>query len=64
VYRWQGKVESADELLLVIKTTAAAWPRLLIRLPALHPYALPELVAFTPVDASPAYAAWVRESTA
>jgi periplasmic divalent cation tolerance protein len=62
VYRWQGAVESADELLLVIKTTVDAWPRLVARLPALHPYALPELVALAPTDASPAYAAWVREN--
>jgi periplasmic divalent cation tolerance protein len=62
VYRWRGAVESADELLLIVKTTVAAWPRLVARLPALHPYELPELVALAPADASPAYAAWVRES--
>jgi periplasmic divalent cation tolerance protein len=62
VYRWEGAVESAAEHLLVIKTTAAAWPRLLARLGTLHPYALPELVALAPGAVSAAYARWVGES--
>jgi len=61
VYRWQGAVESAAEHLLVIKTTAAAWPRVVARLETLHPYALPELVALAPGAVSAAYARWVGE---
>jgi periplasmic divalent cation tolerance protein len=44
-YRWQGEVERADEVLLLIKTTRDAFPALQSRLPGLHPYELPELLA-------------------
>ena len=44
-YRWQGSVERAEEVLLLIKTTRDALPALQARLPALHPYELPELLA-------------------
>lgn len=44
-YRWQGAVERAEEVLLLIKTTHDAFPALQSRLPGLHPYELPELLA-------------------
>jgi len=59
VYRWQGAVERADEVLLLIKTTHAAFPSLRDRLQELHPYELPELVAVEPADGLPAYLEWV-----
>ncbi len=59
VYHWQGEVERADEVLLLIKTTRAAFPALQQRLQALHPYELPELIAVEPADGLPAYLEWV-----
>lgn len=59
VYLWQGEVERADEVLLLIKTTRAAFPALQQRLQALHPYELPELIAVEPADGLPAYLEWV-----
>ena len=59
-YRWQGAVESADELPLLIKTTAAAWPALRERLRALHPYDVPEMLAWPASDGWPPYLDWVR----
>lgn len=64
VYRWQGAVEHATEALLVIKTTAAAFDALKARLLALHPYALPELIAAPVVDGHAAYLDWVRANVA
>ncbi|MCC7097672.1 MAG: divalent-cation tolerance protein CutA [Thermomonas sp.] len=61
-YRWQGAVERADELLLLIKTTRAAWPALQARLLELHPYELPELLAVKPADGLPAYLQWVADA--
>jgi periplasmic divalent cation tolerance protein len=63
VYRWQGRVEQANEVPLLIKTTQAAYPRLEAELRACHPYELPEIVAL-PVNAGlPAYLQWVKEET-
>ena len=64
VYRWQDAVESAPEELLLIKTTRDTFPALLARLLALHPYALPEVIAL-PVDLGhPPYLDWVRAAVA
>jgi len=63
VYRWQGKVEHASEVPLLIKTTRAAYPRLESALRELHPYELPEIIAL-PVSAGlPEYLNWVAEQT-
>lgn len=62
-YRWQGQVETATEVPLLIKTTRDAYPRLEQMLRAAHPYQLPEIIA-TPVTAGlPAYLDWVSQET-
>ncbi len=61
VYRWQGAIETADEALLLIKTTAAAFDALAARVRALHPYSLPEVVALPLAAGLAAYLAWVDE---
>jgi periplasmic divalent cation tolerance protein len=62
VYRWQDAVESAAELLLIIKTNAAVYPRLQDRIRALHPYELPEIIAVSPAGGLPDYFAWITNS--
>ncbi|MFN3284964.1 MAG: divalent-cation tolerance protein CutA [bacterium] len=64
VYRWQGAVEEAGEVLLVVKTTRQRFPELRDRIAALHPYQVPEVVSLPVEDALPAYRAWVEESVA
>lgn len=64
IYRWEGKVEMAAEVLAVFKTTSAAWPRFESRLKELHPYEVPEIVALRPEQVSARYAQWVGESVA
>ncbi|WP_028839179.1 MULTISPECIES: divalent-cation tolerance protein CutA [Thermomonas] len=64
VYRWRGKLQrDAAEVLLLIKTTRARYPALQARLPQLHPYELPELLAVESAAGLPAYLQWVVEST-
>ena len=62
IYRWQGKVEAADEVPALFKTTAACADRLLARLAELHSYQLPAAVVWPIANALPAYAEWVAES--
>ena len=63
VYRWQGRLEHADEVPLLIKTTRAAYSRLEEELRKLHPYELPEIIAL-PVSAGlPEYLNWVVTET-
>jgi periplasmic divalent cation tolerance protein len=59
VYRWEGKVEEAQEVLLVAKTAADRCAALAARLEALHPYELPELLVLPVSGGSDRYLAWV-----
>ncbi|MCL1635557.1 divalent-cation tolerance protein CutA [Luteimonas sp. SX5] len=62
-YRWQGQVERADEVLLLIKTAADRLPALQQRILALHPYELPEVIAVEAAGGLPAYLGWIAEQT-
>lgn len=62
VYRWQGKVESNDEWLLLIKTTSEQFPAVRDAIRELHSYELPECVSVAIDDGSPEYLQWVGES--
>ena len=59
VYRWQGKLENASEVPLQIKTTAAAYPALQVRLLQLHPYEVPEIIAVPITQGLPDYLNWL-----
>ena len=60
VYRWQGAVEEAAELLLVMKTRADRCAALAARVEALHPYELPEVLVLPVCGGSRRYLDWVR----
>ena len=62
VYRWQGKVQDEPEALLVLKTKRRLLGALKARLPGLHPYQVPELLALRVADGLAAYLDWVEES--
>jgi periplasmic divalent cation tolerance protein len=61
IYKWQGKVESAAEHQLLLKTTEDRYPRLQARLRELHPYELPEILAVPIVDGLPDYLSWLNQ---
>jgi periplasmic divalent cation tolerance protein len=62
VYRWQGKVESSSEYLLLVKTRRERFAALRDRVRILHPYELPELVAVPIVAGLEPYLNWITES--
>ena len=64
IYRWKGAIEEADEVLLVVKTTAARAAELERALAELHPYEVPELVAIEPARVEAKYLAWLVAETA
>jgi len=63
IYRWEGRVEEADELLLLAKTRADRGAALAARVRELHPYALPEVLELPALGGSEAYLGWVREES-
>ena len=63
VYRWQGKIETASEVPLLIKTTRAAYPHLEAVIHAHHPYELPEIIAVSVNAGLPGYLQWIVQET-
>jgi periplasmic divalent cation tolerance protein len=63
IYRWEGKVEDEGEALLLLKTTRARFEALRERVLALHPYAVPEVIALPVVAGSEPYLAWIAGET-
>src|SRR5437870_9068884 len=62
VYRWQGKVERADEYLLLIKTIKPQFERVRAAIAELHSYDLPECIAL-PIEAgSVEYLKWLTDA--
>ena len=64
IYRWEGSVEEAAEVLLVIKTRADRCAALASRVRDLHPYDVPEVLELPAVGGSQAYLDWVRTESA
>jgi len=64
VYRWQGRIESAEEVPLLIKTSRERYAALEAAIRAHHPYELPEIVAVPVVRGLPAYLDWIAAETA
>jgi len=62
VYRWKGKVESDAEWLLLIKTTAEAFPRVRDAILELHSYEVPECILLSIEDGSADYLDWIADS--
>lgn len=63
VYRWQGKIEEAQEVTLLIKTTQARYVDLEAAVKAAHPYDVPELIALPIVAGLPEYLSWIAKET-
>lgn len=61
IYWWDGRLETAEEVGLLAKTSRAVWPALRDRVRALHPYEVPCIVAWPLAEGSPAYLGWLGD---
>jgi periplasmic divalent cation tolerance protein len=62
IYRWKGKVESAKERMLLIKTSRKTLAKLRAVVERLHSYDVPEFIALPIAAGSPAYLRWIEEN--
>ena len=62
IYRWQGAIERAAEILIIMKTTVAQAPQVIRRVRDLHPYDVPEVLFLPVIMSNDTYAQWVRDS--
>jgi len=63
VYRWKGKVETAREQLLLIKTVAKQLPALEDEIKRLHSYDVPEFLVLPTIHGSADYLKWLIENS-
>ncbi|HVV49487.1 MAG TPA: divalent-cation tolerance protein CutA [Polyangia bacterium] len=64
IYRFEGEVHEDEEVVCFVKTHPALFERLRDRILALHPYDIPEILAFKVHDGSKAYLDWLHGSVA
>lgn len=64
IYHWRGKVETAKEVPVLIKTTGAQFAAVEAAIRRNHPYELPEIVAVPILDGYPPYLDWIAAETA
>jgi periplasmic divalent cation tolerance protein len=62
VYRWKGRVESAKEFLLIIKTTQSRFAKLKVEVKRLHSYDVPEIIALPIAAGATDYLNWISMS--
>lgn len=63
IYRWQGAVDTASEVPLLVKTTAGNYAVLEAAIRERHPYEVPEIIAIPIARGLPAYLNWLAAET-
>jgi periplasmic divalent cation tolerance protein len=62
IYRWEGKIQEAEEWLLIIKSMKDSFEKLRDAIKELHPYELPECLSLPVEEGSEEYLNWVKQS--
>jgi len=62
LFRWQGKVEDQEEVLMVVKSRGDLLPSIIEAVKELHSYSVPEVIAIPILAGSPDYLHWLDES--
>jgi periplasmic divalent cation tolerance protein len=63
IYRWEGAVEEAGEVTILIKTTQSRYAELEDAIRTMHPYQVPEIISVSIAECFPPYLEWVRQET-
>lgn len=62
-YRWEGKVETAEEILLIVKTRSGLLPEVTQYVKSVHPYSVPEVIALPITEGYAPYLNWIGANT-
>lgn len=63
IYRWQGRVEDEQEILMIVKTRKSLFERLQKRVKELHSYAVSEIIGLPVSEGSKQYLDWLGQET-
>ncbi|MBI2118645.1 MAG: divalent-cation tolerance protein CutA [Elusimicrobia bacterium] len=61
-YWWQGKIETAKESLLIVKTKKSVLKQLIKKVKSIHSYSVPEIIALPIEEGNPDYLNWITRS--
>ena len=62
LFWWQGKIDSAKEVLLILKSQQRLFKKIVKTVKANHSYVVPEIIALPILDGNPDYLKWINES--
>jgi len=63
IFRWQGKVDKANETLLILKSQKKCFTKIVKIVKKLHSYNVPEIVALPIIEGSKDYLSWVKKNS-
>ena len=63
LFRWKGKIEEAEESLMMVKTRAEFFPDVVSTVKSIHSYEVPEIIALPIVEGNAEYLSWLKEET-
>ena len=63
LFFWEGKIDEADEVMLILKTKASLMEEIIKTVKSLHSYQVPEIIAVPIQEGNQPYLDWVNEST-
>lgn len=63
IYRWEGEIEEANELLLIVKTRKSLSKKVINFVKARHNYSNPEILFFDITGGNQKYLAWLGQNT-
>ena len=63
IYHWRGRIETGEEIPVVIKTRSVLYSEVEAAVRKIHPYDTPEIIAIPVVDGDARYLAWIADET-
>ena len=62
IFRWQGKVDKANEILLILKSKKSCLPKIIKMVKKYHSYDVPEIIALPIIGGSKDYLNWIKSN--
>lgn len=63
IYRWEGNLETAEEVVAIVKTQSAQTAAVIAAIEAAHPYDTPAILSWEATSGSAGYIDWIMQST-
>jgi len=63
IFRWEGKIDEAQEVLMIMKSRKDLFEKIVETVKSLHSYSVPEVIALPVIDGNKDYLDWIKNST-